>query len=204
MVFSTPVLRITGDGGLHGARYAARAGGIAHTLSQPAPPEPPQRAILWSRLAGTRSCVGVQSLMTTSAGVKIPGHISSGTNHALKTMTYSVTGRDGPAIKFLGHAPFHAAAAPICCAQAAHMFCTACSHAAIQASLQRIRLPRFRPWPRPPRLRFHRRRIQPPAVFSPRPANQHLKLLCPPADRLQRHCEAAGHLTFIHVWRFAT
>jgi hypothetical protein len=37
----------------------------------------PDRAISWSRLAGTRSCVGVQSLMTTWAGVKILGHISA-------------------------------------------------------------------------------------------------------------------------------
>ena len=35
----------------------------------------PDRAIWWSRLAGTRSCVGVQSLMSTPARVKILGHI---------------------------------------------------------------------------------------------------------------------------------
>ena len=46
-------------------------------LLQPEPPEPPERGISWSRLAGTRSCVGVQSLMSTLAGVKISGHIST-------------------------------------------------------------------------------------------------------------------------------
>src|SRR6185437_6540331 len=135
--------------------------------------------------------------MSTSAGVKILGHISTGKNQSNKTMAYSVLGRDRPAGSFLRRPLFRAAAAPISCTQAAHTFCTALCTCRDGDPAGIGGRPRSRPRPRPPHAEPPRARPRPlcgrqsPAsqLFAG-PTQQHLKLPCPPADRLQRHGEA--------------
>jgi hypothetical protein len=176
--------RISWSNAYRDDRYAALCLAAGNPLNLP------DRPISWSRLAGTRSCVGVQSLMSTLAGVKILGHISPCKYYCEKTSIYDNSGCDIPTIRFCRMSHFQGIAYPnIWYAQAAHTFCTACSHAVAEPSLppatrraSRRAVRRAAPGPAATAL--------PPRKLSHAPINSHLKLSAPPANRFQRHSEA--------------